>query len=69
MSLSLTPVANLPPVSLTTVAICHRVSSIPVVHLDLQNISGIFEIRNDPNFIFTGLGEVIHEQNLKQKIS
>jgi hypothetical protein len=58
----LTPVANLPPVSLT-----------PVVHLDLRISPRIFEkIWNDPSFIFRGLGEagkVIHEKNLKQKIS
>jgi hypothetical protein len=50
---------NLPPVSLT-----------PVVHLDLRISPRIFEkIRNDPNVIIRGLGKVIHEKNLKQKIS
>jgi hypothetical protein len=44
---SLTPVANLPPVSLT-----------PVVHLDLRISPQIFEkIQNDPNVIIMGLGE------------
>ncbi len=53
------PVANLSPVS-----------SIPVVHLDLRISPRIFEkIRNDPKFIFRGLGEMIHEKNMKQKIS
>jgi hypothetical protein len=43
----LTPVANLPPVSLT-----------PVVHLDLQISPRIFEkIRNELNAIISGLGE------------
>ncbi len=43
----LTPAANLPPVSLT-----------PVVHLNLRISPRIFEkIRNDPNFIFRGLGQ------------
>jgi hypothetical protein len=27
------------------------------------------KIRNDPNVIFGGLGKMIHEENLKQKIS
>ncbi len=39
------------------------VSSIPVVHLDLR------KIRNDPKFIFRGLVKMIHEKNIKQKIS
>jgi hypothetical protein len=44
---SLTPAANLPPVSLT-----------PVVHLDLRISPRIFKKnRNDPNVIFRGLGE------------
>jgi hypothetical protein len=43
----LTPVANLPPVSLT-----------PVVHLDLRISPRIFEeIRNYPYVITRGLGE------------
>jgi hypothetical protein len=43
----LTPVANLPPVSLT-----------PVVHLELRISPRIFEkIRNVPNVIIRGLGE------------
>jgi hypothetical protein len=43
----LTPVANLPPVSL-----------IPVVHLDLRISPRIFEkIRNDPNGILWGWGQ------------
>jgi hypothetical protein len=41
-----------------------------VVHLDLRISSQIFEkIRNDPNVIFRGWGKMIHEKNLKQKIS
>jgi hypothetical protein len=44
---SLTPVANLPPVSF-----------IPVVNLDLRIYPRIFEkIRNGPNSILRGLGE------------
>jgi hypothetical protein len=44
---SLTPVANLPPVSL-----------IPVVHLDLRLSPRIFEkIENGPNAILWGWGE------------
>jgi hypothetical protein len=43
----MTPVANLPPVSLT-----------PVVHLDLRISLRIFEnIRNDPKVIIRGLGK------------
>ncbi len=46
-AVSLTPVANFPQVLL-----------IPVVHLDLRISQRIFEkIRNDPNVIFSGLGE------------
>ncbi len=49
--------------------ICHRCQ-----RLDLLISPRIFEkIRNDPNVIFRGLGlpweKVIHEKNLKQKIS
>jgi hypothetical protein len=45
---SLTPLANLPPVSLILV----------VVHLDLQISLRIFEqIRSDPDAIFRGFGE------------
>jgi hypothetical protein len=47
LPVSLIPVANLPPVSLT-----------PVVHLDLRISPRIFEkIQNDPNVIIRGLGE------------
>jgi hypothetical protein len=36
----------------------------------LANISENFRKNsNDPNVIFRGLGKVIHEKNLKQKIS
>jgi hypothetical protein len=39
------------------------------VHLDLQISPQIFtKILNDPNVIFRGLGKMIHEKNLKQKI-
>ncbi len=56
---SFIPVANLPPVSLT-----------PVVHLDLWISPRIFQkVWNDPNVIFRAWGKVIHEKNLKQKIS
>jgi hypothetical protein len=49
---------NFPPVSL-----------ILVVHLDLQKSPQIFgKIRNDPKVIFRGLGNMIHEKNLKQQI-
>jgi hypothetical protein len=48
---------NLPPASLT-----------PVVHLDLRLFPKIFEtIRNDPNVIIRGLGEVIHEKKPEAK--
>jgi hypothetical protein len=61
---------NLPPVSMTLVANLPPVSTTPVVHLDLRISLRIFEkIRNDPNVIIRGLGKVIHEKNLKQKIS
>jgi hypothetical protein len=58
---SLTPAANLPPVS-TTIAVLMAnlppVSLIPVVHLDLQISPRIFEkILNNPNTIISGLGE------------
>jgi hypothetical protein len=56
---SLIPMVNLPPVSL-----------IPVVHLHFGISPQIFKkIRNDPNVIFSGLGEDDYEKNLKQKIS
>jgi hypothetical protein len=61
---------NLPPVSLTMVANLPPVSLTPLVHLDLRISPRIFKkIRNDPNVIIRGLGKVIHEKNLKQKIS
>ncbi len=50
---------KLPPVSLT-----------PGVHLDLRIFSRIFEkIRNNPTVIFRGWRKVIHEKNMKQKVS
>jgi hypothetical protein len=58
---SLTPMANLP-----------RVSLVPVVHLYLRISPRIFEkIRSDPIVIFGVLGEddLINDKNLKQKIS
>jgi hypothetical protein len=55
----LIPAAILPPVLL-----------ILVVHLDLQISQPIFDkILNDPSVIFRDLGKMIHEKNLKQKIS
>jgi hypothetical protein len=54
-----TPVANLPPVSVT-----------PVVHLDLRlspRISKKFEMILE--LLSGAWGKVIHEKNLKQKIS
>ncbi len=71
--MSLTLVANLPPL-LTTLAVLVAnlppVSLIPVVHLDLQISPRIFEkIRNDPNAIIRARGKMIHEKNQKQKIS
>jgi hypothetical protein len=46
-AVQLTPVANLPPVSLK-----------PVVHLHLPiSLRILGKIRNDPNVIFGGLGE------------
>jgi hypothetical protein len=73
-------VANLPPLSLIPVAICHRVidtggkfatvSLTAVVHLDLRISPRIFEkIQIDPNVLSEAWGKVIHEKNLKQKIS
>ncbi len=63
---SLIPVANLPPVSLILAKFATSVidtSGAPW----LANISANFW--KDPNVIIRGLGEVIHEKNLKQKIS
>jgi hypothetical protein len=55
----LTPVANLPPVSLT-----------PVVHLDLWISPRIFEkIWNELILLSGAWGKVIHEKNQKQKLS
>ncbi len=59
---SLTAVANLPPV-LTTLALLVEnlppVSLIPVVHLELHISSKIFEnFLNDPNAILRGLGDL-----------
>jgi hypothetical protein len=53
------PVANLPTVSL-----------IPVVHLNLRISPRIFKkIQNDSNAISGAWGKMIHEKDLKQKIS
>jgi hypothetical protein len=53
------PVANLPPVS-----------SIPVVHLNLQISPRMFEKFEMTLMLFLGAwGNMIHEKNLKQKIS
>jgi hypothetical protein len=55
----LTPVASLPPVSLT-----------PVVHLDLRISPRISEKFEMILMLLSGAwGKVIHEKNLKQKIS
>ncbi len=55
--MSFPPVANLPPMSF-----------VAVVHLDLRISPQIFEKnRNDPNFIFEGLGEDDSAKILKQK--
>jgi hypothetical protein len=63
-------VANLPSVSLIPAVILPPVSLIPVVNLELRISPQIFEkIRNGPNGILRGLGELIHEKNQKQKIS
>jgi hypothetical protein len=59
LPVSLTPVENLPPVSLT-----------PVVHLDLRISPRIFEKIHMILMLFSGAwGKMIHEKNLKQKIS
>ncbi len=48
---------HLPPVSLT-----------PVANLELRISPRIFEkIRNDPNGILRGMGELIHEKNRSRK--
>jgi hypothetical protein len=58
-AVSLIPVANLPPVLLT-----------PVVHLDLRISPRIFEKIQMILMLLSGAwGKVIHEKNLKQKIS
>ncbi len=45
-------------------------SMTPVVHLELLISPWIFKkIQNDPNWIFMGLGKLIHEKNLNSKIS
>ncbi len=55
----------LPPVLLTPVANLPQVSSTPGVHLDLRIFPRIFE-----KMLLSGAwGKVIHEKNLKQKIS
>jgi hypothetical protein len=67
LNLALTPVANLPLVSLMPAAKLPSVSLIPVVHLDLRISPRIFEkIRNGRN---GAGGKLIHEKNQKQKIS
>jgi hypothetical protein len=50
--------------------------AIGVVDTSCKFVAGIVDtgapvslIRNDPNVIFGGLGEMIHEKVLKQKIS
>jgi hypothetical protein len=58
---------NLPPVSLTPAANLPLVSLTPVVHLDFREFSKKFEMIL---ILFSGAwGKVIHEKNLKQKIS
>jgi hypothetical protein len=60
----LTPAANLPPLSLTSVAYWPPASTTPVVlavHLEKFEMTLL---------LFSGAwGKVIHEKNLKQKIS
>jgi hypothetical protein len=57
-NLALTPVANLPLVSLIPAAKLPSVSLIPVVHLGLRISPRIFEkIRNSPKGILWGWGE------------
>jgi hypothetical protein len=78
----LTPLANLPPVLLIKVPICHRshrhqqplvyltqVSLIPVVHLDLQISPQILEQKFEVTLIlFSGaLGKMIHEKTPGKK--
>ncbi len=74
---SLTPVANLPTMSLIPVPICSHyrwfanlppVSLILVVHLDLRKSPQIWKKNlNGPNGILWGRGKLIHEKNQKQK--
>jgi hypothetical protein len=70
---SLIPVANLPLVSTTQGELVAKFATGVIDTggaLDLRISPRIFEkIRNDPNVIIRGLGKVIHEKNLKQKIS
>ncbi len=67
---SMTPVANLPPVSLIPVAICHRCQRQRWCTLTceyLREFSKKFEMIL---MLLSGAwGKVIHEKNLKQKIS
>jgi hypothetical protein len=68
---SLIPAAIFPLVSLTQVANLPPVSLIPVVHLDLRISPRIFKkMSYDPIVFFSGAGgKMVHEKNLKQKIS
>ncbi len=62
----------MPPVSTTpAVTVAKFATGVVDVHLDLRISLQIFrKIPNDPNVIFSGLGgKMIHEKNLKQKIS
>jgi hypothetical protein len=69
----LTVVTNLPPESTTpavTLGKFTTISLILLVHLDLQISSGISKKSKMILTIFSGVwGKMIHEKNLKQKIS
>jgi hypothetical protein len=71
---SLTPLANLLPVSLIPVAICHQYhinnTNVPVVvHLDCQYLSKFWKEFEMTLMLFLGAwGKMNHETNKKQKI-
>jgi hypothetical protein len=70
--MALTPLANLLPVSLIPVAICHQYHiniSITVVHLDWQYLRKFRKKFEMTLMLFLGAwGKMIHETNKKQKI-
>ncbi len=68
--MSLTPAVNFSPVSLTPLNSLSPVTMTPAININSRISPQIFEkMQNGPNGILGGLGTLIHEKNLKLKIS